>query len=695
MWLRSARTFLIEKMTDEVDAHGFNDNHQRRLRIAFQYIDKLLSEAEHTMEEATSTSPFREHVDDTTPIQRKVVHDYVVRIRETMRRMMEELEIALPEKRSGAVWAVNTNLLFCSIALSEITADRMRGYGQMSAEAAAALDGVRGELGSLLDKLADYLAKGGAGDLQQRLERLSKTHNETRLLSQIERIITAHGLVEFRAALATLLDRFETAALEIAVFGRVSSGKSSLLNHILETDVLPVGVTPVTAIPTRISHGAVAEVTIEFAEAQPREIPFSELAEYASEEKNPSNRKHVTRIFVKLPSSRLSEGVTFVDTPGLGSLAVAGAEETVAYLPRCDLGIVLIDASSGLTQDDVIVIEALYHAGATAMVLISKADLFSSADREKMINYVASNLQTQLRIEPRVHAISVVGADTALCDRWFEEELRPLMARHRELILESQKRKVGALREAVIAALQRRLRLSRGDGSAAPAPATNEIVESLRSAERALERAQGQSYSLTNQIVQAKPEIVAAAGDAIAACFLASDKADPRRAFATSLTGALADPVAATLHFLEQTRETVLHAIRSGDATTPADVLESEIPKPSGMPPLDADAIADEVKIEKPAVISLLGKAALAAHVRRKLEGEFDHKLFEFLSVYANRLRRWMEQSLKVMRAAYTVRADMQRAQIAPDAAADGDSSSLKKDVQLLEEWEGNAVLKS
>lgn len=675
-------------MTDQGEAQGLNDNHQRRLRITFQYIDKLLSEAEHTMEEATSTSPFREHVDDTTPIQRKVVHDYVVRIRETMRRMMEELEIALPEKRGGAVWAVTTNLLFCSIALSEITAERMRGYGPMSGEAATALDGVRGELGSLLDKLADYLAKGGSGDLQQRLERLGKTHDEGRLLSQIERIITAHGLIEFRSVLATLLDRFETTALEIAVFGRVSSGKSSLLNHILETDVLPVGVTPVTAIPTRISHGDAAEVTIEFAEAQPRKIPFSELAEYASEEENPSNRKHVTRIFVKLPSSRLSEGVTFVDTPGLGSLAVAGAEETVAYLPRCDLGIVLIDASSGLTQDDIIVIQALYHAGATAMVLISKADLFSSVDREKMINYVGSNLQTQLRIEPCVHAISVVGADAALCDRWFEEELRPLLARHRELILESQKRKVGALREAVIAALQRRLRLS-GEAGAAPAPARNEVVESLRSAERALERAQGQSYSLTNQIVQAKPEVIAAAAEAIAASFLASSKADPQADFATSLTSALADPVAATLHFLEQTRETVLHAIGSADSKTPPDVLESEIPKPSGMPPLDANAIAGQVQIEKPAVISLLGKTALAAHVRRKLEGEFDHKLFEFLSVYANRLRHWMEQSLKIMRAAYTVRADLQRAQIATDTAASGDSSSLRRDLQLLEEWQG------
>src|SRR5436190_15760187 len=140
------------------------------------------------------------------------------------------------------------------------------------------------------------------------------------------------------------------------------------------------------------------EAGIEFAEAQLQIIPLSELLEFASEQKNPGNKKHVARIFVKLPSERLSEGITFVDTPGLGSLAVAGAEETIAYLPRCDLGIVLIDASAGLTQDDLVVVQALYQAGANAMILISKADLFSTADRERMIHYVITSLHELLQI---------------------------------------------------------------------------------------------------------------------------------------------------------------------------------------------------------------------------------------------------------------------------------------------------------
>ena len=304
-------------MGDEPNALGFSDCHQRHVCTTFQYIDKLLSEAEHTIADAGSPSPFRRHSDDTTPIQRKVTHDYILRIREAMRRVMEELTFPLPEPHSGAVWATAINLMYCSISLNELTPERMRAYGPLSPDVAQKLDGIRAELGGLIAKLRNFLGKGAGGDLQQRLQQLGKTGDEIHLLSEIERIVTAHSLVEFRGTLSMLLDRMESAAFEVGVFGRVSSGKSSLLNYILQTDVLPIGVTPVTAIPTRISHGPVAEAGIKFAEAQPQIISLSELPEFATEQKNPGNKKHVTRIFVKLPSIRLAEGVTFVDTPAL------------------------------------------------------------------------------------------------------------------------------------------------------------------------------------------------------------------------------------------------------------------------------------------------------------------------------------------------------------------------------------------
>ena len=125
-----------------------------------------------------------------------------------------------------------------------------------------------------------------------------------------------------------------------------------MLNHIAGKDALPVGVTPVTAVPTRLASGDKPTAVVSFAESGSRAVVLEHLWEYASEEGNPGNRKHVTGILVKLPSPRLREGVIFVDTPGVGSLALSGGAEALAYLPRCDLGVVLVDAASTLNEED-------------------------------------------------------------------------------------------------------------------------------------------------------------------------------------------------------------------------------------------------------------------------------------------------------------------------------------------------------
>jgi GTPase Era involved in 16S rRNA processing len=676
-------------MSDETKSDGFSEHHQRHVRTTFQYIDKLLSEAEHTMADAGSPSPFRRHSDDTTPIQRKVTHDYIIRIREAMRRVMEELSIPPPEPHSGAVWAAGINMMYCSISLNELTPERMRAYGPLSSEAADKLDRIRAELDGFVAKLRTYLGRGAGGDLQQRLQQLGKTSDEIRLLSEIERIVTAHGLVEFRGTLSMLLDRMESAAFEVGVFGRVSSGKSSLLNYILQTDVLPIGVTPVTAIPTRISHGPTAEAGIEFAEAQAQIIPLSELPEFATEQKNPGNKKHVTRIFVKLPSKRLAEGVTFVDTPGLGSFAVAGAEETIAYLPRCDLGIVLIDASAGLTPDDLIVVQALYQAGANAMILISKADLFSAPDREQMIEYVKMNLHSELRVEPSVHAVSVFGGEAALCDRWFESELRPFLAQHHELAIASQKRKIGALRESVMGALERRLQTGAEVVSTEKAALPEQATEALRNGDRILERAQSESFFLTRKIAKMHRAIIDIAAERIATALGEADDVDAPSMFAETLTSLIAEPIAATLRLIEQTRGALAEAMQvaaSARGRTPPD----ELPKPAGMPMVNVTEISQKVVVEKPRVLSLLGKGILTSHVQRKLETQYDRALLEFLSLYANRLRRWMEQSINALRNAFSEFADMHRAhfEVAP-APGLSDISVLQNDLRVLRGWEG------
>jgi hypothetical protein len=74
------------------------------------------------------SSPFAEYTQDSTPVQRKVVHDYIERVREAMDRAMTDLELPQPAPVCGAMWAVSGRVTFTHIALADMEPQRMRGY---------------------------------------------------------------------------------------------------------------------------------------------------------------------------------------------------------------------------------------------------------------------------------------------------------------------------------------------------------------------------------------------------------------------------------------------------------------------------------------------------------------------------------------------------------------------------------------
>ena len=436
---------------------GLNENQERRLRVSCQYIDRLLGEIEGVLNAAASGAAFPQYVPDVSPAARRTIEDYIARIRAQLQRVLAGQGIEPPPPSIPAARAVRANLTAIDIAVEELKPSYMTGFGEVSPEIAVELNGIAGELRSLVGRLDRYVAGGASQDLRLRLHQLELAGADTGMLARIEDVVSRRGLVEFRAPIANLLDRMTDTSLEVAVFGRVSSGKSSLLNALIGRDVLPVGVLPVTSVPTRLAHGTPEGVTVWFAERPTRECGIERLAEFVTEQQNPGNRKNVTRVSAHLASPRLQEGVVFVDTPGLGGLATSGAAETLAYLPKCDFGVVLIDAASPLTSGDLRTVEAVADAGIPACVLLSKADLLSSADLARVSGYVREQLSAARLAEVRVAPASVLPAYREALDGWFAETIAPLYAKARELRESSLRRKTGALRESVIAALRARL----------------------------------------------------------------------------------------------------------------------------------------------------------------------------------------------------------------------------------------------
>jgi GTP-binding protein EngB required for normal cell division len=529
--------------------------------------------------------------------------------------------------------------------------------------------------------------------LQARLARLEKTTDEVRLLRELERVITARGLIELRGGLVMLLERLENHIFEIGIFGRVSSGKSSLLNYLLGGEVLPVGVTPVTAFPTRVGYGAKAQAIIEFAEANPQTVELARLAEFATEQQNPGNAKHVMRIGVQLPARRLRDGVTFVDTPGLGSLATAGAEETVAYLPRCDLGVVLVDAASALVHEDLAIVQALYQSGAQAMVLVSKADLLRKAERQQTTQYVQRQLATQANLELPVHLVSVVGDHAALCDEWLEKQLMPPVEAHREQAAAVLKRKVGGLREAVIKVLESRLHPG---PQTLPAPAgrrVEEAVTALRKADALVEAAQRNGGEIMDDISTLAAEVLTIAAADLAGLWASAEgnTGDAFRTFSAAVNRVLAAQVSKLAELLASARSQIDQTLQLAHQLLPEIRDGSEkLPMSAGAPIPDLAILTQGLVLKRPTFLSSLGSGLVRRHARQRLQAQLDQPLPEFLGRYRAQLRAWFRQSAAELHEAFAARAGFYRARLEQRQtlpAHENSTTDLEADLRVLQHW--------
>jgi GTP-binding protein EngB required for normal cell division len=627
-------------------------------------------------------------------VQRKVTQDYIARLRAQLVRVIESQDISHPSPGIGSIHAIRVILNFVEIAAEELKPKYMRGYGELSESTMPELNGIANEIHGIVKKLDLYLAQDLGQDLQGRLERLERTGNEVALLKTIERVIMDHGLVEFRSALSIILDRLEDHRFEIAFFGRVSAGKSSLLNHVIGAEMLPVGVTPITAIPTRISHGPEPKAVIQFADRHSSVFEISRLAEFATEQQNPANAKHVTRINVEIPSARLRNGITFVDTPGLGSLASSGTAETLAYLPRCDLGVVLIDAGSTLTQEDLSTIRALYEASTPALVLLSKADLLKPQDRSQALSYIDSHIHSQLGLQLSAHPVSIVGNDAKLLDQWFDEQIATLYNRHQQLATESLKRKIGALREAVAATLSLKLE-----------QATRVIYVSedvLRSVETKLRIAGGryeETRSLCRNLLDEVPNAVEKGFDRAAEEIIKRWPLEESElpALVTSafnqVTAEHSQRIYQPLDDLRAHLTNVLdEAARAlnGNNVSPEEKLDSVLQE---MPRLDLGAI--HLKLQ-PKFLMALGKGAAKRRMKKLLRAQTEPSLSNAVASYGKLLESWTTQALENLQRRFGERADWYRAQIGqlagPAQISEEEATKIRRDLKRLTQSEDQAA---
>ncbi len=688
----------------------FNESQQRYLVSRLRSIDEMLSEASERLEPAGGRA-FATIKPDATPAQRKVLGDYLAQLRFALKRFMLAQQLRDERTPTSGLWSFRTSIEFALIAVEELRPKYWRGYGDVDAESAAAAERFAAELTTLLRRIEGYLVRGEGGGLAARLAELGAAREELKLLRELERIIFSHGLTELRASLEVLVERAASSRFEIAVLGRVSAGKSSLLNWWLGRALLPTGVTPVTAVPTRIVHGDTARARIKTATAagSSLEVPLEQLDAYVTERGNPGNAKRVLELLVETPAERLRGGICLVDTPGLGSLATSGAAQTLEYLPRCDLGILLVEAGAPVSQEDVDVARAVLDGGSDLLLVVSKADQLSSADLQQALAYVREQFQSRLAIPLSPQPVSCIGAQTRLAAEWFERELAPRLADHHEQASRILRRKIAALRESVIAVLAARLApkggkgsgSARGEASSGPGmiergaditdpAARRERIGQVRSD---LERARFQLRDLRMRLTEFAASVAGAAASELARCWLGAARGEEIIAerVARAVARRADEAGHAVARMLTELREELAEALeRSGSGSESAE----ELPRPRGRPMFDSAAIPRLSRYERPGWLPRLSFAAGAlarARIRRTMLAALEGRLAAYGEALCHWGMRYLEELEPRFDAAVALCESTERFASDPSLAAEA-GSDARRDLELLENWPSDAA---
>lgn len=268
----------------------------------------------------------------------------------------------------------------------------------------------------------------------------------------------------------------------VTVVGALQVGKSSLLNALIGTDVLPVRANRATGTVTVLTYGAQPAATVMW---QPdrgsieENIPFDAAGRWILldlETPAGAGRREVEEIRLHVPLPLLARHLVLVDTPGLVEDA-ALSERTYAEIERSDLAVMVLAADKILSTEERTAaarIDEVLHGN--IVYVVNRLDLIDEGDREEVIDWARTALTgsgNDLVGSPTVFAVTARdGGGVAPFRQWLStcvdgERGARLAALARLGRLERRLEQVGVVVAGELAACRHAMDVARREEAAA------------------------------------------------------------------------------------------------------------------------------------------------------------------------------------------------------------------------------------
>jgi small GTP-binding protein len=207
-----------------------------------------------------------------------------------------------------------------------------------------------------------------------------------------------------------LRDKLATFTFNLVVLGEFKRGKSTLINALLGSSLLPMGATPLTSVSTVVRYGAESKVTVSLINGSTFVAAIADLANFVTEKGNPNNTRSVAIVEVEDQAEILKRGFRIVDTPGTGSVFTHNTKTTYDYLPEADAVIFVFIADQPATRTELDLLQVARKYSSHQFFVLNKIDHLDEVSKEESLLFLQSILKSELGTEQDVFAVSAKNA---------------------------------------------------------------------------------------------------------------------------------------------------------------------------------------------------------------------------------------------------------------------------------------------
>jgi len=203
----------------------------------------------------------------------------------------------------------------------------------------------------------------------------------------------------------TRIPKLEAERFHLVILGEFNHGKSTFVNAMLGSDILPTGITPTTASINHVIHGAQPTARVVLTTGESKYLDTSQLKEWVTVAGG--HASEVSYVELAYPSDLLKNNVVLVDTPGVNDLNEQRAEVTYGYVPRADAVVFLLDAGQALKDSEREFLRSRVFESARDRLIfvLGKMDMLSPDERLAVVDYVRGGL-AKLAPDPVVFPLS-------------------------------------------------------------------------------------------------------------------------------------------------------------------------------------------------------------------------------------------------------------------------------------------------